>query len=91
MLAGGLRRPVEEAIGVSSQVEAKRLLDLLRVDAEVLKTVQTRSQKVALDGAEAGDDDFWIETEAGRKLDHDRDRKAKKAALARLADPYGRG
>ncbi len=97
LVAGGLRAPVEQALGLTAQVEMTRLIDLLRTDADVMKTVQTRSQRAALDGADAhqaDDDDFWIETEAGRKLDRERERERertrKQRVLSALADPYGR-
>ena len=71
LLAGGRRGPVEEAIGVTAQIEAKRLLDLLRVDADLLRASQTVAQKVALEGHEVSAEHSatWADSEEGREQD----------------------
>jgi hypothetical protein len=67
LLAGGLRKPVEDAIGITTQVNVARLWDALRADADLLKDAATPAQRALLEGRDgrkpAGT--TWFDTEEG--------------------------
>jgi hypothetical protein len=74
LLAGGLRKPVESTIGVSTQVSVARLWDALRADADLLKDAATPAQRALLQGRDGRKPaaTAWFGTEEGaaqRKID----------------------
>jgi len=94
LLAGGLQRPVAEALGIPGQVRAEGVFQALRADADFIKTAATRQQREVINGPASPtphDEAIWTDTPEGAALDRERDRAEKKKALARLADPHGRG
>lgn len=73
MLVGGLARPTRAAIGVETQIEVGRLLDLLRTDADWLRSAITAQQRAVLDGRDPNRPDpdgaGWADTPEGREGD----------------------
>ena len=50
-LAGGLRKPVETALGIATKIQAQGVFAALRADADFLKTAMTRDQATAIGAA----------------------------------------
>lgn len=71
MLVGGLAKPTRAAIGVETRIDASRLLDLLRADAEHLRDAITAQQRAVLDGRDPNRPDGagWAETPEGAAAD----------------------
>jgi hypothetical protein len=84
LLAGGLRKPVENTIGITSQVNVARLWDVLRADADLLKDAATPAQRAVMegsDGAKPGGT-TWFDTPEGENQ-RKRDRQAQREAYVR--------
>jgi hypothetical protein len=47
-LAGGLRKPIEAALGIATRIPAQGVFAALCADADFLKTAMTRDQAVAI-------------------------------------------
>ncbi|MGI8623328.1 MAG: hypothetical protein ACR2NB_07535, partial [Solirubrobacteraceae bacterium] len=89
LLATGLARPVQAAIGQPLRLEAHRVLGLLREDAKHLRDAMTAQQRAVLDGRDPNRPDpanaNWVETPEGREGD----RAERQAALQRYRREWG--
>jgi hypothetical protein len=89
ILAGGLRRPIEQALGVTTQLQAGRVIDALKADADWLKDAATPEQRALLEGRNPkrpNSDATW----AGTPEAIEQERAEKQAALARYREMWGR-
>jgi hypothetical protein len=50
-LAGGLRKPIETALGIATKIQAQGVFAALRADADFLKMAMTRDQATAIGAA----------------------------------------
>ena len=76
LVAGGLRKPVEQHLGINPHVQVHRLLDLLTDDTEWLKTAATPDQKKLITGvtdtsANVHEQAVWQDTDEGRRAMQD--------------------
>lgn len=91
VVAAGLRRPVEAALpGWTGQVEAARLLELLRDDATVLADLRTNDQHAALLGVDSRQLEHGGAMWDGTPEQREEERAEKKAALERYRREWGR-
>jgi hypothetical protein len=89
MLAGGLRRPLEQTLGITHQLQANRVIDALRADADWVKDAATPEQRALLEGRNPkrpNSDATW----AGTPEAIEQERAEKQAALARYREMWGR-
>ena len=88
-IAGGLRKPVQEALGITTQLAPDMVWKLLRADAAALAEGATHEQRAALEGRDPRQDAnaaVWSETEEGRQAALEE----KKEALRRYRQLWGR-
>jgi hypothetical protein len=89
VLAGGLRRPVEQTLGVSLQLQAGRVIDALKAHADWLVDAATPEQRALLEGRDPkrrSGDATW----AGTPEAIAQDRAEKQQALAHYREMRGR-
>jgi hypothetical protein len=89
VLTGGLRRPVEQTLGVTIQLQASRVIDALKADADWLLHAATPEQRTLLEGRDPNrrsGDATW----AGTPEAIAQDRAEKQQALAHYREMWGR-
>lgn len=88
-IVGGLAKPVRELLAVDVQIDAGRLLDLLRRDADWLRAAASPQQRAAIAGNDPNRPDpanaNWVATPEGREAD----RAEKQAAVRRYRQEWG--
>ncbi len=88
VLALGLRRPVEQALGIPTQLQAERVLMVLRADADALRTAATPAQRTQLEGAKPRtprEVAMWADSDEARFAE----RQEKQAAIQRHIEMWG--
>ncbi len=88
ILALGLRRPVEQALGIPTQLQTERVLMALRADADALRTAATPAQRTQLEGAKPSthrDVAVWADSDEARQAE----RQEKQAAIQRHREMFG--
>jgi hypothetical protein len=77
LLTGGLRRPVEQTLGVATQLAAERVFQALRLDGDWLKGAATVEQHAKLQGSDPTPRlAQWANTPEGAQADReDKQRK----------------
>lgn len=88
-IVGGLSKPTRDLLAVNVQIDAGRLLDLLRRDADWLRAAASPQQRAAIAGHDPNRPDpagaVWDATPEG----HAADRAEKQAALRRYRQEWG--
>jgi hypothetical protein len=86
-IAGGLRKPMMETLGLNTQVAADAVFRLLAADAAWLPGAMTQAQKAILAGEDTDSDGaVWV----GSPEDLKRQRAEREAALERYRREWGR-
>ena len=87
-IAGGLRKPVEETLGITTQLAPGSIWKLLRLDAAALAEGATHEQRAALEGRDPrrdADAAVWSQTPEGQEAE----RRERRLARERYTRQWG--
>jgi len=86
LLAGGLRKPIQNTLGLTNQVPASAIIKALHADADWLKDAATAAQRAVLDPNHARDRAVWTDSDEGRQ----KAREDRQAAIDSYTREWGR-